>query len=177
MLHWSRADFVRKVSTATFGFFDTLQPQRALIVGAGGAVAPEDGFPNLARRHGPAHRRPRRAARSAAGAPAGGHRRRRRAAWRGDDRQLGHRSSTTRASRPAKGSRPAAKPSTGRGNLLNPNYACEAYRYSTANDFLTGAARVIATGLTQYVTEDQIGVIRDPATGLLPRFLNVRLVR
>ena len=62
----------------------------------------------------------------------------------------------------------------GRGNLLNVNYACEAYRYSTANVF--GAPRVSASGLTKYVTEDKINDMRDAATGLLPRFLNVRLV-
>lgn len=68
----------------------------------------------------------------------------------------------------------AVPPVTGRGNLLNVNYACEAYRYSTANT--AGAPRVTATGLTRYVTEDQINLIRNPATGLLPRVPNLRLV-
>ena len=36
--------------------------------------------------------------------------------------------------------------------------------------------RVVATGLTAYVTEDGITDIRNPATGLYPRFLNPRLV-
>jgi hypothetical protein len=54
----------------------------------------------------------------------------------------------------------------GRGQLLNPNYACEAYRYSRG--------RVAAVGLTRYVTEDQFNLIRSPA-GLLPRFLNLRI--
>ena len=65
----------------------------------------------------------------------------------------------------------------GRGNLLNPNYACEAYRYSKPN---AGPAfdtpRVPATGLTPYVTEDRIGSLREASTGLLPRYLNVRLI-
>jgi hypothetical protein len=64
-------------------------------------------------------------------------------------------------------------PIVGRGNLLNPNYACEAYRYSKAG---SGGARVPATGLTRYVTDTQIAAIRNPATGLLPRYLNLRLV-
>ncbi len=63
-----------------------------------------------------------------------------------------------------------------RGNLLNPNYACEAYRYSTANVAPANIARVQAQGLTRYVTEDQLALIRNPATNLLPRFLNPRIV-
>src|SRR5690606_27701445 len=46
MLNWSRADFVRKVSTATFGFFDTLQPQRAEIVDRNQATQLRNGFRN-----------------------------------------------------------------------------------------------------------------------------------
>jgi hypothetical protein len=61
-----------------------------------------------------------------------------------------------------------------RGNLLNANYACEAYRYSTAN-FTGGVPRVAAQGLTRYVTEDQLALIRNESTNLLPRFLNVRV--
>ena len=60
-----------------------------------------------------------------------------------------------------------------RGTLLNPNYACEAYRYAQAN--VAGAARVPATNLTRYVAEDQLDLIRMP-NNLLPRYLNLRLV-
>ena len=69
----------------------------------------------------------------------------------------------------------------GRGNLLNPNYACEAYRYSQVNHstgvgLTRDAARVSATGLTRYVTEDQLSLIRSQANNLLPRFMNMRVV-
>ncbi|HZN81361.1 MAG TPA: hypothetical protein VFC01_16970, partial [Mycobacterium sp.] len=44
MLHWARADFVRKVSTITFGFFDTMRPNlHAPEVGA----APPAGYPDF----------------------------------------------------------------------------------------------------------------------------------
>ena len=67
--------------------------------------------------------------------------------------------------------------SLARGNLLNVNYACEAYRYSTPNYRFTGQTpRIAADGLTAYVTEDDVSEIRDPASGLFPRFLNMRLV-
>ena len=69
----------------------------------------------------------------------------------------------------------------GRGNLYNANYACEAYRYMQPNHSsdLFGSrdtARVDATGMTRYVTEDQVALIRNQSTGLLPRYLNLRLV-
>ena len=35
--------------------------------------------------------------------------------------------------------------------------------------------RVAAQGLTRYVTEDQLALIRNESTNLLPRFLNVRV--
>jgi hypothetical protein len=78
-----------------------------------------------------------------------------------------------------------------RGNLLNPFYACEAYRYALANPFDTATIyhavhtptwqnfvgpRVKAKGLTHYVTEDRLDEIRSPTTLLLPRYLNFRII-
>jgi hypothetical protein len=63
-----------------------------------------------------------------------------------------------------------------RGNLLNPNYACEAFRYSVPNSGPAGdRSRIIAAGLTPYVTQDRLGNIRNPLSGLLPRYMNLRL--
>lgn len=158
MLHWTRADMVRKISTVTFGFFDTLMPQQYAT--EGGVLA---GLPNWS---GTASLRPtdlvvqldppqtRQPAGTGVVVELRGA-----ATFENDDEIYNPALDDTEA---------------GRGNLLNPNYACEAYRYSTANVF--GAPRVSASGLTKYVTEDKINDMRDAATGLLPRFLNVRLV-
>jgi hypothetical protein len=171
MLNWARADFVRKVSTMTFGFFDTLQPQRAQLLQNGALLSPEAGFPNLleidpnlrisdlvVQIDPPQARQP--AGTSVVvelrGAESFGNSN---TLYNPSFNQLGQTSSDT---------------FDGRGNLLNANYACEAYRYSTAN--APGVARVAADGLTRYVTEDQLGLIRNPATSLLPRFMNLRLV-
>ena len=77
-----------------------------------------------------------------------------------------------------------------RGNLLNPFYACEAYRYAMQNEMTDQAvetyqlahtvafpagARVTAEGLTPYVTEDRLDLIRG-TNGLLPKFMNYRLI-
>jgi hypothetical protein len=69
-----------------------------------------------------------------------------------------------------------------RNNLLNPEYACEAYRHAMANPGSsdppqpTPGPRVPATGLTPYVDLEDIDRLRNPITQLLPRFLNFRLV-
>ena len=177
MLHWSRADFVRKVSTATFGFIDTLQPQRAEIVDANQAVTLENGFPNwlavnpqlrmtdvLVQLDPPQARQP---------AGTGVVVELRAAETIFNSGQLYNPIFGTNANDdlPDLGAQP---PNPGRGNLLNANYAMEAYRYSTPN--VSAAPRVVATGLTAYVTEDRVTDIRNPATGLYPRFLNPRLV-
>jgi hypothetical protein len=177
MLNWARADFVRKVSTATFGFVDTLQPQRALFVeyapSGAASVTASNGFPDLlavdpnlrisdivVQMDPPLIRQPAgtsvvveiRGAESFANSGV---------LYNPDFNQA------SQVADDAYGTR---------GNLLNPNYACEAYRYSQAS-FGAGfnTPRVAATGLTRYVTDDQINLIRDPATQLLPRFLNLRL--
>src|SRR5690606_23595578 len=74
-----------------------------------------------------------------------------------------------------------------RGNLLNPFYACEAYRYALSHAFddvntynvhaqgWVDEPRVKASGLSEYVTEDRLDSIRQ-ANGLLPRLINYRFV-
>ncbi|MHC5065735.1 MAG: hypothetical protein ACYTG5_17365, partial [Planctomycetota bacterium] len=74
-----------------------------------------------------------------------------------------------------------------RGNLLNPNYACEAFRYAGPNlgidvfgnwDYSaleSVLGRPSAEGLTPYVLEAQLDSIRD-SEGFLPRYMNMRLV-
>jgi hypothetical protein len=170
MLNWAHADFVRKVSTMTFGFFDTLRPQWASIDPTNGPY----GIPDV----------------TAGGADSG---------FRISDMVV--QVDPPQARQPAGTSvvvelrcaetfgndvlydplapPPPQTPNGGddfatRGNLLNPNYACEAYRYSTANN--AGQPRIPATGLTAYVTDTQINQLRVPATGLLPRYVNLRLV-
>ncbi len=164
MLHWSRADFVRKVSTATFGFIDTLQPQLHRFVGG---VSNEPGFPNwqnvdpdyrmtdvLVQIDPPQTRQP---------------------AGTGIVVELRGAETIENSAElynPIFGA--TADDTLTRNNLLNANYACEAYRYSTAN--VAGSPRIATTGLTAYVTEDQIEDIRSQATGLFPRYLNPRIV-
>ncbi|MCR9247568.1 MAG: hypothetical protein NXI31_21265 [bacterium] len=178
MMNWAQADFVRKVSTMTFGFFDTLQPQRSeygLDPNGTPVLNPQPGFPDLAAISGnlrvddfiaqldpPQGRQP--AGTSVVLEVRGAE----------DFDNSGN------LYNPSFGAN-ADDSFDGRGNLLNANYACEAYRYSQAT-YAEGhtagggdTARIAATGLTRYVTEDQLGQIRNPATQLLPRFLNLRL--
>lgn len=176
MLNWARADFVRKVSTMTFGFIDTLQPQRAVFVNdltGTPSVSATPGFPDAAavsttyrivdlvtQLDPPQSRQPA-----------------------GTSVVLEIRGAETFANSGVLynptftlAGQTANDTFDGRGNLLNANYACEAYRYAQPNSG-TGndTPRVAATGLTRYVTDDQIGLIRNPASQLLPRFLNCRL--
>lgn len=167
MLYWARADFVRRVSTVTFGFFDTLQPQRAELVDQNQQVQALAGYPDwlsvnpllrmsdvLVQLDPPQTRQP-----AGTGVVV-------------EMRGCETFDNSNTLYNPNFGTE--ADDTVTRGNLLNVNYACEAYRYSTAN--VLGSPRVAADGLTAYVTEDDVSEIRDPASGLLPRFLNMRLV-
>ena len=172
MLNWARADFVRKISTMTFGFIDTLQPQRSQLVDfSAGSVTSSPGFPNLlavnpalrisdlvVQLDPPQNRQP-------AGTSVV-------MEMRGAD-DFGNSGVLYNPTFASFG-QTANDAFDARGNLLNANYACEAYRYSTSN-FTGNAPRVTADGLTRYVTQDQLPLIRNAATGLLPRYLNVRL--
>ena len=170
MMNWAQADFVRKVSTMTFGFIDTVRPNFRQVAVSGG-VTLDQGIPDFAplgnlrirdlvsQMDPPISRQPAgtsvvlefRAAQ----------------AFTNSDRLYNPSFAT--------GTTPSDAFDT-RGNLLNPNYACEAYRYSRGNAGQNGdTPRIVATGLTAYVTEDRLGDLRDPANNLLPRFLNVRI--
>jgi hypothetical protein len=167
MLYWARADFVRRVSTVTFGFFDTLQPQRAELVDQNQQVQALPGYPDwlsvnpnlrmsdvLVQLDPPQTQQP-----AGTGVVV-------------EMRGCETFDNNNVLYNPSFGANP--DDTITRGNLLNVNYACEAYRYSTPN--FNAAPRIAADGMTAYVTEDQVSDIRDPATGLLPRFLNLRLV-
>ncbi|MEZ5964414.1 MAG: hypothetical protein R3F56_11260 [Planctomycetota bacterium] len=169
-LYWAQADFVRRVSMVTFGFFDTLRPNQHdlaredLTVDWPGLATPA-GVPDLAapgtRRivdlvavmDPPLEQQPAgtktvlelRGAESIANAER---------PWN----RLANDRATARNGQPA------------RFNLLNPSYACEAYRYAQA------PVRVAAEGLTPYADVEHIDELRTPGTGLLPRYLNFRIV-
>lgn len=182
MLNWARADFVRKVSTVTFGFFDTLNPQRFRLASNTTPVTVNvgDGFPDLDSVTGdlrisdlvvqmdpPQARQP--AGTSVVVEIRGAE---------DFDKANTLYNPVFAGAGEVPSDRAADVPGPplllGRGNLLNANYACEAYRYSTAN--APDAPRVAASGLTRYVTEDQLNLIRLPGSDLLPRYMNLRLV-
>ena len=174
MMNWARADFVRKVSTMTFGFFDTLRPQFGDYSDGSGGFAVSQGVPNLLGLNIPG-----------ANPPVVGSELRINDLVIQLDPPLARQPAGTSVVAEIRGAEsfgnstvlynPAVDNTfNGRGNLLNPSYACEAYRYSTAN-LEDGSARVQATRLTRYVTEDQLSLLRDPATNLLPRLMNLRL--
>jgi hypothetical protein len=168
MLHWARADFVRKVSTITYGFFDTMQPNRRadpalpgypdfLGSGSSGEMRISE-FVSLL--DPPLSRQPSGTSvvleiRCADNFP---------------------RSGEIYDSRLFVPTTNTPETPSNRGNLLNPSYACEAYRYDQPNSGVSFTdPRVDATGLTRYVTEDRLSTISNPLTGLLPRFMNLRL--
>ncbi|MHC4898434.1 MAG: hypothetical protein ACYTGW_15130 [Planctomycetota bacterium] len=187
-VHWAQADFARRVSELTFGFWDTLQPNRHDFLNLQWPVQTSwpgrnipQGIPDLttvsqqagikdfaAIMDPPLVRQPAgtnlvveyRGAKS----------------FDNDDKLFAQQddASLTRANIVQQ-----------RGNLLNPSYAQEAYRYAMENRFPTTyfnvtmpatGPRVAATGLTPYVSEDGLDSLRDETTGLLPRFLNFRFV-
>ncbi len=168
MINWAQADFVRKVSTMTFGFFDTLQPN--LSTAGGGTpdyVALAGTVGNVAIQELITQMDPPQAQQPAGTQVV--------VEFRGaqnfaNSDVLYDPGQDDTVPDPVQGG------PTGRGNLLNPNYSCEAYRYDQPN---SGPAfdtpRVDADGLTAYVTEDRLDRLRRP-NGLLPRFMNLRLV-
>ncbi|MGE3172964.1 MAG: hypothetical protein AB7O97_10100 [Planctomycetota bacterium] len=164
MLNWASADFVRRVSSVTFGFIDTMKPNQHVD-----APVP-NGFPDftfddtnvlgpmrildfVSLLDPPLSQQPA-----------------------GTSIVLEMRGVDNMAN--ADVYDPVVDDTVElRGNLLNPNYACEAYRYSVANSgggFDT--PRTVALGLTPYVTPDRLSLIRNELTGLLPRYINFRLV-
>ena len=161
-LPWAAVDLVRRVSVVTGGFFDTLQPHLNGVDGI-------DSVPNLSARTDLAA---------------------------GDfrvvfDPPLGEQPVGTAVNVEFRGASdiPQANlwnPFSGtetdvrfdtRGNLLNPFFSCEAFRYASPNLGLkTGfdGPRLQVGGLTNYVPVDGIDQIRS-STGGLPRYLNFRI--
>ncbi len=174
-LHWAQADFVRKVSMVTFGFFDTLKPNAHGLTqqnypSAWPGLPNSKGFPDF----------------EALGSRRGGK------TYLVESIQAHLDPPTqppgTSVSLEFRGARTFERAEniydqrsndkmSERGNLLNANYACEAYRYAMPN---AGPAndtpRVKAEGLTPYVFEEKLDSIRDTSTKLLPRYFNYRLV-
>ena len=173
-IHWAQADFIRKVSMATFGFIDLQRPNQAkatttsttLTVGIpdfttlGANIAGKDFVtvvdpPITAQPAGTSVKIEFRGATTIPGPqPAS-------AVNHIYDRKPNETSS-------------GVIPTIQSGKILNPFYACDAYREAMPNAPTT--PRVAAVGLTPYVVEEQIDTLRDPAKGSLPRYLNWRVV-
>jgi len=171
-LYWTQANFVRRVSMCTFGFFDTLRPNRHNLVLEELSV-PWEGLgttPGLPDFQAVATRRvvdvvsimdPPLEAQPA-----------------GTSVLLEIRGAETITRSALLWDRNTENRALERNNLLNPQYACEAYRYAMGNpgSGSIGGARVPAEGLTPYVDLEHVDSIRSPITHLLPRFMNFRLV-
>jgi hypothetical protein len=171
--HWAQADFVRKVSMVTIGFFDSRKPNQHEI------PASVTNWPGVANKNGLPDFEALGNSRSTQYAiqdmiaimdpplafqPAG------------TTVKVEFRGAET-ITRSTVYDKPINDKLDQRGNLFNPSYACEAYRYASPNSGTGGTdPRVPATGLTPYVVEEKLDTIRDPATRLLPRYMNLRLI-
>lgn len=167
-VYWAQADFVRRVSLVTFGFFDTQQPNRHALTPANYPSLPSsEGRPNflpdnvrvsdfIAVLDPPVQLGGATAVVEVRGV-----------------NQIGPLGAPVAIYDPSTDDDPRS-----RGNLYNPNYACEAYRYANPSMEIGGTSvpRVEASGFTPYVELDEIDSIRNPQTGALPRFMNARLV-
>lgn len=180
-VQWAKADFVRRVSTVTTGFFDTLAPNRHrldLTTTSWPGAAQGFGFPDFV------------TLRNNRGVTYGV-----KDLVTVIDPPLQTAPVGTSVSVELRGvdnfhngnviyNRVLTDRFGFRGNLLNPNYACEAYRYAMPNSggpdpAMTGVPknlpRISTTGLTPYVQEDGLDGIRG-TNGLLPRYFNLRMV-
>lgn len=196
-LHWAQADFVRRVSMVTYGFFDTLRPNShdfqnprsplpAEVVWSGRAWP--NGVPDLSSHGTGVEDLVTLMDPPLSSQPIGT---RVVIEWRGAD---GFDNDDTIFSQTDDTNETLAWSNLdlvkNRGNLLNPFYACEAYRYAMQNEMtdqglepyqaahtyaFPAGARVPAEGLTPYVTEDRLDLIRG-TNGLLPQFMNYRLI-
>jgi hypothetical protein len=188
-LHWAQADFARRMSELTFGFWDTLQPNRhdflntqyPVTTSWPGRSIPQ-GIPDLTTvstktigvedfttiMDPPLARQPA-----------------------GTNLTVEYRGASSFDNddklyvQPDDATYTHANIVQQRGNLLSPSYAEEAYRYAMENKFPTSyfnvtmpptGPRVAASGLTPYVSEDGLDSVRDKTSGLLPRFLNFRFI-
>lgn len=196
-VHWAQADFVRRVSMVTLGFFDTLRPNAHDFNNPRAGLPPEvvwagrtigDGVPNLTSFGAGVKDLVTLVDPPLSEQPIGT---RLVVEWRGaqsfvNDNKIFSQSDDTGMTPPWTNLQVVKQ----RGNLLNPFYACEAYRYAMQNPMndqeqspyhishtvnFPAGARIVAKGLTPYVTEDNLDSIRRP-NGLLPKFLNYRII-
>jgi hypothetical protein len=179
---WAQIDLIRRVSLVTFGFWDSLRPNQhdlEQITPALPGLPSRAGRPNFEPLGNPRVQDLLVVMDPPALAQPGGTRIT--VELRGADVIP-----TPGLYNPASGA--SASDRTGfRGNLLNPKYACEAYRFAgpdlgievfgrwdyAANSDVLG--RPTAEGLTPYVLESQLDAIRDSG-GYLPRYMNMRLI-
>ncbi|HHI78456.1 MAG TPA: hypothetical protein ENK02_00575 [Planctomycetes bacterium] len=154
-VHWAQADFVRKISVATFGYVDLLQPGKNAVDGPSGWPKDPIGFPNLLA----IGQDLRPAQFSVLMEP------RPENLPEGTDVILEFRGSEGFDKDDVIYAPDPKETAKSRGNLLNPNYACEQYRYSRG--------RVAARGMTPYVKK--IEKLFNNRTGGAPRFLNWRI--
>lgn len=151
-IHWARADFLRRVSVITFGFVDLTRPNKNKITGV-----PTDASPvwDSATYRPVAYQMLTEPALDLV--PGGTSAV---VEWRGVD-ELPNDSVYDPA---------AATVADKRGNLLNPLYACDAYRLASIQGH---TFTVDAKGFTNYEVDPQSLV---GSTGFGPRYLNWRIV-
>ncbi len=155
-VYWGQADFVRKVSVATSGYFDTLIPGKNAVQGPTGWAADANGFPNLSTLG--TNWRPSEFAVILNPAPE--------SLPKGTQVIVEYRSAETFSKSDAVYAFSATETAASRNNLLNPHFACEQYRYMASS-------RVQSTDVTNYVQD--IDTLIDPQTGVARRFMNYRL--
>ena len=176
MLYWAHADFVRRVSMVTFGVFDSRKPNQH---GLTEQNFPGSGWPGVTKPNGFPDFEALGTARGetysiAAVSPI-------------LDPPITEQPAGTKVLLEFRGiesmERATVYDQAGddaietRGNLLNPNYACDAFRYAMPNSGESkDTPRNRVVGMTPYVDEDGLETIRSPLTGLLPRYMNIRLI-
>lgn len=172
-LYWAQADFVRRVNMVTFGFFDTLKPNQHDLDPSSISIP----WPGLNDR---------------AGVPdfSGSIGRRAVDVVAVMDPPLEQQPVGTSIGLEVRGvetlgvgatvagiwNRLNENRSMNRQNLLNPFYACEAFRYAMTNAGAANVPRVAVEGMTPYVDLEHLATLRNPQSGLLPRYLNFRLI-
>lgn len=154
-IYWAQGDFVRKISVVTYGYVDMLQPGKNEVQGPQGWAGDKAGYPNLAAistKH-----RPAEFAILMSPAPE--------KLPQGTKVLVEYRGSETFDKADTVYAFKADETASSRGNLLNPHFACEQYRYQWS-------ARVLSSGFTNYVKDPDDLINGD--TLVAPRYLNVR---
>ncbi|MCA8970207.1 MAG: hypothetical protein KDC95_10500 [Planctomycetes bacterium] len=155
-LYWGQADFVRKVSVVTGGYFDTLIPGKNQVQGPVGWPADPNGYPNLSTLG--TNWRPSEFAVLLNPAPE--------SLPKGTQVVVEYRMSEGFSKSDAVYASATTETAASRNNLLNPHFACEQYRYMASS-------RVQSNDVTNYVQD--IDSLVDPVTGVARRFMNYRI--